>query len=147
MNSLKQLLLAGILVLLATAAWSQSRNERLEALKVAFITDKVGLTAAEAQTFWPIYNEFEQKRRTLKRSTTRPSEMMELDEQASKTAVQDFIKKEEQELTLKKDLVTQLEGVLSWQKIARLQAAEKAFRDELIQRLQQRKGQGARGRD
>ena len=35
-------------------------NERIKAQKVAFITEKLSLTAEEAQQFWPIYNAFEE---------------------------------------------------------------------------------------
>jgi hypothetical protein len=34
------------------------QQERLQSLYVAFITQKLELTAAEAQTFWPLHNEF-----------------------------------------------------------------------------------------
>lgn len=33
-------------------------GQRLEALKVAFITRELNLTAEEAQSFWPVYNSF-----------------------------------------------------------------------------------------
>jgi hypothetical protein len=33
-------------------------GQRLEALKIAFITKELNLTATEAQSFWPYYNGF-----------------------------------------------------------------------------------------
>jgi hypothetical protein len=35
------------------------RMEKIQALKVAFITQKLSLTPDEAQRFWPIYNRYE----------------------------------------------------------------------------------------
>jgi len=35
--------------------------EKYKAMKVSFMTEKLELTPAEAQQFWPIYNEFEKK--------------------------------------------------------------------------------------
>ena len=40
----------------------RDRWERYRAEKVSFLTDKMELTPAEAQKFWPIYNELESKR-------------------------------------------------------------------------------------
>jgi hypothetical protein len=36
--------------------------EKFKAKKVAFITDAINLTPAEAEKFWPVYNEFEKKK-------------------------------------------------------------------------------------
>lgn len=35
------------------------RMEKIQALKVAFITQKLSLTTDEAQRFWPVYNRYE----------------------------------------------------------------------------------------
>ena len=40
----------------------KENREKIEAEKVAFITDKLDLTVKEAQDFWPIYNEYQKKR-------------------------------------------------------------------------------------
>src|SRR6187397_2237939 len=41
-------------------ARSQQANdgERLEALKIAYLTKKLNLKTEEAQKFWPVYNEY-----------------------------------------------------------------------------------------
>ena len=37
----------------------QAQNgNRLEALKIAYITNKLNLSPEEAQKFWPIYNQY-----------------------------------------------------------------------------------------
>ena len=36
----------------------QHNREQIKSEKVAFITDKLDLSVAEAQNFWPLYNEF-----------------------------------------------------------------------------------------
>src|SRR5687768_7964578 len=33
-------------------------KEKIEAMKVGYITQKLDLTSKEAQSFWPVYNEF-----------------------------------------------------------------------------------------
>jgi hypothetical protein len=34
------------------------RQEKIQALKIAFITQKLKLTPAEAEKFWPVYNQY-----------------------------------------------------------------------------------------
>ena len=36
-----------------------SKREKLQALKVGYLTEKLALTPEEAQAFWPLYNEME----------------------------------------------------------------------------------------
>ena len=47
---------------------AQERRERVESAKIAFLTDKMSLTTEQAQKFWPLYNEYEAKRRALLKS-------------------------------------------------------------------------------
>ncbi len=39
----------------------ESRIERLKSQKVAFLTDRIGLSTEDAQKFWPVYNEMSAK--------------------------------------------------------------------------------------
>ena len=41
-------------------------REKIKSLKVAFITDRLELSAKEAQQFWPVYNDYEDKREALR---------------------------------------------------------------------------------
>lgn len=43
----------------------RAEREAIRAQKVAFITQEVGLTAEDAEKFWPLYNELEQKVREI----------------------------------------------------------------------------------
>ena len=47
--------------------FKQSR-EKIEAAKIGYLTNKLDLTSEQAQKFWPVYNEYSDKRFELKRS-------------------------------------------------------------------------------
>jgi hypothetical protein len=52
-------------ILMCQYTYSQDKIDRkaqLASQKVAFITNKLKLTVAESQKFWPVYNEYQQKR-------------------------------------------------------------------------------------
>ena len=42
-----------------------NRREQIESQKVALITKQLNLTVEEAQKFWPVYNEFQQKKEEI----------------------------------------------------------------------------------
>ena len=41
--------------------------DKIKSLKVAFITERVGLTSKEATMFWPVYNEHEEALAQIRR--------------------------------------------------------------------------------
>lgn len=52
------------LILLFTAGFKTfaqdgDKHERIKALKVSFITEKLELSSAEAEKFWPVYNKYD----------------------------------------------------------------------------------------
>ncbi|MGB5236735.1 MAG: hypothetical protein WBN59_03810, partial [Flavobacteriaceae bacterium] len=42
-------------------------REKIKTLKVAFITERLGLTSDEAQAFWPVYNQHEKEIQRIRR--------------------------------------------------------------------------------
>lgn len=60
---MKRFLLSGLIILFVLIAKAQDNKPphaggRLEALKIAYITNKLNLSTDEAQKFWPIYNKY-----------------------------------------------------------------------------------------
>jgi hypothetical protein len=77
---MKRFLLVIFLFLAGFTIRAQNGN-RLEALKIAYITNRLNLTPEEAQKFWPIYNQYalELKMTRLKAMNNNSSEI-QLDE-------------------------------------------------------------------
>lgn len=48
-----------LLITVVSFAQDKPDREKIKALKVAFITERLNLSSKEAQLFWPIYNEHE----------------------------------------------------------------------------------------
>ena len=46
----------------------EKRKEKVEALKRSYYSEKLELTPAEAEKFWPIYNEFKKKEDALRKA-------------------------------------------------------------------------------
>lgn len=114
-----------------------SKRERLEALKVAYLTKELDLTPEEAQQFWPIYNELNEKTRELRkeqrknRVDTRSNFGSMTDAELS-SAIQLELELEQQQLNLKKEYNQRFQKAIPIKKVAKLYAAEKGFRKELL---------------
>lgn len=118
-----------LIVLLITAsvslATAQNGNthERVQALKVAFITQKLHLSASEAEKFWPVYNQYD-------------NEIMQL-RSSSKNG--DVLDNEQKLLDIRKKYKPAFESILGPQRLNDLYNAERQFRNVLIQRLKERR--------
>ena len=60
--SAKYILVFVVAIFATKLSYAQpGKSDKVEALKVSFITEKISLTPQEAQSFWPLYNEYNDK--------------------------------------------------------------------------------------
>jgi hypothetical protein len=117
----------------------RSIEERIEVQRIAFITQRVNLTPQEAQVFWPIYNEYREKEKQIKNDRSDRLEIIDMDEADAEIYVNKILALEQQELDLKKQYIEKLKSVISAKKILRFYAAERMFKERLLQAMNQRK--------
>lgn len=122
----------------------ETGNDRVESLKIAFITEKLNLTSSEAKNFWPVYNEFESQIKRL-----RAKEKENIASLKAKTAVSDQdadkfmvdqLQLKQQQLDLTKRYIGEFKKVLPAKKVARLLMLEQEFKQQLLKRLKDRRG-------
>ena len=138
--------LAALLLMLAPAAQAQGRLGggrraqrigQLENAKIAFITNRVVLTQDQAQKFWPLYNEFSDRRRELNRSgrlLRRDITEGMTDQQLRENFTQSFNTRQ-QELNLEKEYFEKFQKIISLRQVAQLFQAERDFTKEVIKRV------------
>lgn len=136
-----------VLALFANGAGAQGFNgermtaaqERIEAQRVAFITQKMELTAAESAAFWPVYNEFRQKQKAL-RDGARPGKGLRMLNDAEAQEVIDAqLQAEAQLVQLKREYFAKLSEIVPPRKLVRLTMLEQQFSREVLNTLRQRK--------
>ena len=131
-----------MLMLGSVAANAQdSRTENVEAAKIAFLTDKMELTAEQAQRFWPLYNEYEQKRRTLikgYRSGYR-QDVDALSEQEAKARIDNMFLTKEKELELEREYANKYLKIISNKQLIKLYRGERDFTKMLLKRLDEKR--------
>jgi len=144
-----------VLFIISTVAYAQKPNrggqgpnhEKIKALKTAHITDQLDLTSAEAEKFWPIYNEFDNKLMTLRnkergefRDKLRDGGVDNLSDKEANEMIDKMLEMKTKELEYRKELVVKLRGVIPPSKIIKLQRAEESFKKMLLNRLKNGKG-------
>lgn len=102
---------------------NSQRGEKIKALKIAFITQKLQLTSAEAEKFWPVYNQYDNEIRQL-RSNNRNGDVLE---------------NEQKLLDTRKRYKSSFEKILGPQRLNDLYNAERDFRNVLIRRLKEQR--------
>jgi hypothetical protein len=144
MKNLFKYLLIGLFIPLAGNAQrlSPAQQEKYEALKVAFLTDELSLSSKEAQTFWPVYNEMDDKL-TVVRQTKRKSERNARENFESMTdtdlekAIIDALDHAEEEIKIKREYLPQFQSVLATRKVAKLYASEEKFKRKLLKKMKE----------
>lgn len=141
-------ILFGILVCMGIAAWSQGRGqlERIKAFKTGYLTQELDLSSAEAEKFWPIYNEYEKKMFELRidkrRAEREKMNQMGGPEALSDKEASDFLKSlfenEGEALEMKRNLYRDLEKILTPKKLLILYKAEADFNRRLLSEFRRR---------
>ena len=86
----------------------KEKDDKIEALKVGFITQELNLSSTEAEKFWPVYNEMEAKMKEIRQNTRKiNNELRESEEKISnddaKKKLNTLFENDQKELDLKKE--------------------------------------------
>lgn len=151
-----QFLILSIAFITSANVYSQQRNnidiDRVKSHKIAFITNKLNLTAKEAQVFWPVYNAHEKLMSQYRRDEINAMKMVVKNPERPYLSKKNFDNISEDEAKKIYSIVTNLRNkthqenlnymsklttILSYKKILKLQASEREFRKELFRKLKQ----------
>ena len=109
-------------------------REKIMAAHAAYITERLELTASEAEKFWPVYRQYHEDRRAL-RADLREARRKDMDD---KSLLELDLTIKQQELDLEKKYSEQLEKIISAEQILRLRQAEADFRRLMLRQIQHR---------
>jgi hypothetical protein len=143
---MKNFLIIIFLLASAAAAFSQPGNkrEKMESFKIAYITERLNLKPEQAEKFWPLYNEFHDKRIDLRKEqvklrTENINNLTSTDEELT-ADLKKLFELKQQELNLEKDFFEKAMKVITVRQVVELHRAEKQFAVDLLKRIQERKG-------
>jgi hypothetical protein len=121
--------------------------EKIEAQRIAYITNYLRLTPDESKTFWPIYGQYIENMKQTKRDAIPTKPVEDMTDQEAEKAIASVFEKENKLLELKKDCYQKLRKVLSSRKIAMLYKAELEFKSELLNAIKEKRQERKRMRE
>ena len=120
-------------------------RNRIKTLKVAFITEQVGLTSEEAQQFWPIYNAHEETMENIRRKERTELHAnivraQELSINESEKLLDHLLALQSDKQEADREFLTRLRTVIPAKKVLLLVKAEEDFKRQMIQQFRKRRG-------
>jgi hypothetical protein len=122
---------------------NQNKNpnlEKLNAYKIAFFTRRLNLTSQEAEKFWPVYNEFQDKRNAVQIERQKlnrnfnQNELTMTDKELTEAGDKQ-IALQVQEAGLAQEYHKKFKEILSPSKVIKLYQAENQYRLQLLNEL------------
>lgn len=107
-----------------------NRRDKIESLKIAFISKKLNLSPSKSKDFWPIYNEYDNAKQRLFRKYRRKYSSQKL----SMEDVEHRMEREKEFLDLRKKYILRFSKVLNPVQIADLKRSERQFKKLLLKR-------------
>jgi len=114
-------------------------ENRIKSLKIAHLTERLNLSSEEAAKFWPIYNQFEDKKLALQKELSKLEVSLEMDEKEANAFIQKSLENAQKLVDLRKEQLNALKGVLSTQQLAMLQISDRDFGRVVLTEVQGRR--------
>ena len=111
-------------------------KEKVESMRIAFITERLNLTPDEAKQFWPVYNSYRRDLAQLRRSYYPGDETMNGHLDADRQ-----LEFDQRKLDLRRHYKVEFEQAIGKAKVNKLVNAEEDFRRLLIQTMRNRRQQ------
>ena len=152
MKKLKGILSVGLLCFMLFPAMAQDdvkkdngkeKRDKIEAHRVAFFTKKMELSTDEAEKFWPIYNEHQEKKKAIRKELKEAMKNAKSEEELSDSELEKIMQlrfETDQKLVdLDKAYHAKYKGAIGIKKTAKLYRTEVQFKKELLRMMKERK--------
>ena len=136
------LLLSMLLFAMQLQAQAVERAQRVEAIKVGYITQRLHLSEEQAKNFWPVYNSYEDELRAARKAFVQKHPEAKRTDTTAKSAqyIDDQLALQQQVVDIRKKYKDRLLKVITADQLATLYEAERDFRALLVDQLMKKRG-------
>ncbi len=118
-----------------------TKKDKIDALRVAFISKKVNFSTQENQAFWPLYNEMNDKLEVLRKNfrllyNSKTNYDFATDKEAEVYLAAELNLKQK-EFEIYKDYYEKFKKILPVKKVAAVRRAEDDFKKEIIKTIKE----------
>ena len=132
----KVLFTALVVVATYTMVFSQNENakEKIEAMRIGFITQRLALTPEESQQFWPIYNQFSERLKQIRQDAKPPRPIITLNDEETEKFILGGFDRDIKEVELKREYFAKYKKIINVHRIALLHTAERDFVEQVLKK-------------
>jgi len=109
--------------------------ERVKAVRVALLTQKMSLSTEEAEKFWPVYNDYEKEQKKIREKFQPNKNIMALDDESVEKHLLGLLDMEEELVKMKKKYYQNFSKIIGYRKVAILAKSDREFYLAMIERL------------
>ena len=141
MNTLNKTL-TWMALCLPLLTWAQPGGDRVESMRIAYISNRLQLTPEEAKVFWPVYNKLQDEMKELRKKykmREEDADLANMTDQEAEKELNDLLALREAQLNLARKYQAELKKVIPARKVLLLYRAEEDFKKELLKRMRERR--------
>lgn len=152
---MKKLAINGIIILMSHFGFTQGPpppgapdEEKIESLRIAFLTDYLSLSPEESQKFWPVYNLMRDEIKAVmdkEMTLIKKRDINTLSDAELSKLINEHFENEQKMLDIKKKYAEEFKKILPLKKVALLADAENEFKRKLLEYAKDKKGMDNKG--
>ncbi len=133
-----------IIFVLLTTLWAvpsfaqDGGHQKIENAKIGLITNRLNLTPEQSQQFWPVYNEFDDRKRDIRKQMRKlivETNTLTTPDEKILANIKETLNLQQKEVDLEREYMNKFLKVINVRQLAELYKAEQMFTQMLIQRL------------
>ncbi len=113
-------------------------KDKVNAQRVAFITEQLDLTETEAQKFWPLYNAYINESTQLK-SSIDLKPIKDMSDKEAEDLMYVMLDTRSKEIEIQKKYIQKMKTAIPARKIAMLFRAEREFKEKVVSNIRERR--------
>lgn len=119
-----------------TSAFGQNENakDKIEAMRIGFITQRLALTPEESQQFWPLYNQYNDRLKQIRLDAKSQRPLITLNDEETEKFIMSNFDKDIKQIELKKEYFVKYKKILNVRRVALLQTAERDFVEQVLKK-------------
>lgn len=128
-----------------TVIAQEGGNQKIDNAKIGLITNRLNLSAEQSQQFWPVYNEFDSKKKDIRRQMRRlivETNTLTTPDEKILANIKETLNLQQKEVDLEREYMNKFLKVINVRQLAELYKAEQVFTQMLLQRLNKNRQMG-----
>ncbi len=134
----KVLILLLFTIVVGTVSAQEGGKQKLENAKIGLITNRLNLTVEQSQEFWPVYNEFDGKKKEIRKQMRKliaETNTLTTPDEKILSNIRETLNLQQKEVDLEREYMNKFLKVINVRQLAELYKAEQMFTQMLLHRL------------